>query len=386
MSTQTASFVVAALAVCSLALGQDGDRAAALRQYAVLAENLVPGLSDGSPVAQPNMEPAALEAKERWRVITLEEIDASNRRIRGVAKEAAAANRQFLDAATKTGDADAIAALAMAVVRGSAFSLIRNLSSESSRQDQYSASVKSRRAVTFLLPELARELAGPAHSKAAVEIDFDENWYGAEPDRVNLTNVSGVDLTNCTLQVDLRGREGAWVRNVHFVPAWPAGKKLWADYHTSDPSNVSAISRTTAVEVQELRVSLWAAELSKEGESINYPGKDRDADRLRQIDRLVTFTIDYVESPLFETGPCLGVTLGGVEKLPSCKVEVTCHGGNKVDQVLEYEVARWSNGRRISLNSRGALRSCPDTFDVAVKLSGVEVPLVKKGLVAKTQR
>lgn len=386
MLKQVIPFVFVLVHACAHSRCQDGDRLSALRQYALLAENLVPGLADGSPVPLPDLEPAALEARERWRVIMLEGLETQDQRIRGVAKEAAAANRQFLGLASRASDAAAIAGLAWAVVADRPLASRRDTVKESVDDKIYAAVVQSRRAVTFLLPEIARGLAGHSHGSAVLEIDFDENWYGTEPDRINLTNVSGINLTNSTVQVDIRGRTGPWVRNVHFVASWPSGKKLWADYHTSDQSGISAISRTTATEVQEIRVSLWSVEICKEDESIIYPGKDRDADRVRQIDRLVTFSIDYVESPIFESGPCVGVTLGGVTRLPSCKVEVTCRGGNRVDQVLEYKVADSRQGDRISLQSRGSLRRCPDSFDVTVRLTDSDATVVKKGLVARHRR
>ena len=237
--------------------------------------------------------------------------------------------------------------------------------------------IQRRRAVTFLLPELASGLAGPVREGSSLEIDFDENWFSLdEPDRLGLKNVSDRTLTNCTLQVEIRGVKGTWVRNVHFVPTWEAGKVLWADYASSDVSLISSISGTTASEVQDVRVTYWAVEESGKSE-IHYPGPARDADRLAQLDRLVNFQADYVAEPFFEHGPCIGLTLGGVSRLRGCRVKVLCQGGGRVDQRLETVIESWQAGARISLQSQGALDTCPRSLDVEVTCDGMEKGVTK---------
>lgn len=360
-------------------------------QYAVVAGNVVPGLSDGAPQEESNLEPAVIEARERWRVITLDSVEAQDRRIRAVAKEAAEAHRQILDLAEADGDgAGILVDLAVALAISNPLPLARSVGREVSKGAQhasrYDAAVQRRRAATFLLPELARELAGDARKESSLELDFDENWFGEGlPDRVNLTNTSGSNLTNCTVQIDIRGRAGKWVRNVHFVPSWISGKKIWADYISNDPGQLAAISGTTATEVQDLRVSLWCDELRAEGVELHYPGKARDDDRAAQLEKLMDAKIDYVESPLFEDGPCIGVTLTGVARLPACKVEVLCHGGNKIDQILEKALRGWQGGERVSLQSRGALNRCPDSVDVSVRLDGSDRVCKKSFRVSATR-
>jgi hypothetical protein len=81
----------------------------------------------------------------------------------------------------------------------------------------------------FMLPEIAKELAEPPAKETPIEINFDKNWFVlGEPDRINLKNASGQELTRATLQVDIRGRSGSWVRNIHFVDKGAPGHVLWA--------------------------------------------------------------------------------------------------------------------------------------------------------------
>lgn len=356
-----------------------------------MARYLVPGLSDGSPQEEANLEAAVLEARERWRVITLEGLETSDRRIRGVAKEAAAAHAQILDIAASSSDGSAVViGLALALATSNPLQLTRpvgrELSREADRGAKYAAAVQRRRAATFLLPELAREFAGEQRKEPVLAIDFDENWFGEGlPDRVSLTNVSGSDLTNCTVQIDIRGRSGKWVRNVHFVPSWSKTKKMWSDYVSTDPTQLESISGTTATEVQDLKVSVWCDELRAEGIELRYSGLARDEDRARQLENLMAVRVDYVESPFLEKGPCIGVTLTGVNRLPACKVSVTCHGGNKVDQLLEMQVRGWEKHQRISLQSNGALSGCPDSVDVVLQLDGSEKTWTKNVKVSSSR-
>lgn len=343
-------------------------------QYAELASNLVTGLADGKPAAELNLEPAALEAKERWRVIQMGEIETEDRKIRAVAKEAASAHEAVLRVAKESGDDGMIVDLALAMVLESPWLLARSISREahSGNAARFGEVVQRRRAATFLLPELAAELAGPKQDAPVLELDFDENWFGMnKPDRLNIRNSSERRLGNCTLQIDIRGANGKWVRNIHFVPTWDAGAMLWADYMSSDPTQLASISGTTATEVQDIKVSLWCNELNSVSE-IHYPGALRDADRLAQLNQLLTFEADYVGEPFFEQGPCIGVKLGGVDRLRKCKVLVVCHGGNQVDQKLEMSIADWQAGERISLQSRGALLGCPRSVEILVKCDGFE--------------
>lgn len=382
---------VAFISTSSLLVGQAQEAESKLaerrRDYALVASNLVPRLCDGAPAAEVDMEPAVIEARERWRVITLAETDSRDGRIRAVAKEAATAHNAILSVAKDSGDAGILVDLAITLATGSPAALFRGIGREARKEGdanaKYADAVQRRRAATFLLPELAREFCGPVSERPALEIDFDENWFGSTAaDRVNLTNTAAIVLTNCTLQIDIRGANGMWVRNIHFVPSWSPGQRMWADYFSADPTQLASISGTTAVEVQDIKVQVWCNELRSEV-ALHYPGPARDVDRARQLDEMLAFEIDYVERPLIEHGPCIGVTLKGVNGLPKCAVVVLCRGGNKVDLKLEMSLDGWQRDRRISLPSRGALNSCPDYVEVTVTCKGMAKGVTKKVVIGQ---
>lgn len=360
-----------------------------LRDYATVAQNLVPPLLSDVPPGEVPMERAAIEAKERWRIVTLRSLEATDKRIEVVAREGAEAHEKLIEQASKGGDDGAFLVLAALVVNP-AYALIplaREADKTSAHVTRYEAAVQRRRAASFLLPELAREFAGAVAEKPALSVDFDEQCFGPRgPDRVNLVNESGRDLSNCTVQVDLRGKDGKWVRNVHFVTAWPKGQKLWADYLSVDPREVAALVGTTAVQVQELKVSLWCTELRSESISIAYDNAALAADLVRQLDANLDLVLDYVARPLIERGPCIGITMKVGGNLPRTKIDVTCRGKGGSPKTLTHTVGGWRLGTRVSVQSFGALDDCPDTVDVTLTVDGLTAPVTKKGLKITSRR
>ncbi|MFN8826991.1 MAG: hypothetical protein ACK501_18635, partial [Planctomycetota bacterium] len=314
-------------------------------EYAKVAKNVVPTLVSESPSSQPGFEPAVLEARERWRVISLEGVESGDRRLKATAKEAGEAHSRLLDELSRTDDAGAM------VLVGSIFSTnplamlgaaARQLENDAEREARVRALVQRRRACMFLLPELAKELAGPVAKDGAIELNFDEEWLvPGKPDRLNMKNCTDQLLTNATVQVDLRGRDGRWVRNVHFVEEWAAGQVVWANYLGHDPASIESLAGVTSVAVQDIRVSVWAAEARIENVDLHYPKADRDEDRWRILDERLAVEFDYVSKPLIEKGPCIGVRLRGVGALPGCKIRLTCNQEEDDPVVLRRDVASW---------------------------------------------
>lgn len=360
----------------------------ALRECATVAKLLVPPLVGELPGPEVAIEPAVIAAKERWRVVTLRSLAASDGRIQAVAREGADAHAAILDLATTAHDDAALALLAALVIDPAAvlMPLARAGDRAVNRESDWAAAVQRRRAAGFLLGELAREFAGPPAEKPVFAVDFDEHWFGPPgPDRVNLVNDSGRDLSTCTVQIDVRGKNGKWVRNVHFVDTWPRGKKVWADYLSVDPRDIASLAGTTAVEVQELAVSLWCAELRAEDVKVDYDETRRGADRLRQLDASLDLVLDYVHEPWFENGPCVGVTMNRGGALPRVKIELTCHGA-AARQQLTHTVGDWPVRARVSVQSFGALQGCPASVDVTLTVDGLPEQVTRKGLKISARR
>ncbi len=353
------------------------------RDYATVARHLVTPLLSDAPPGEFAMERAAIEAKERWRVVTLRSLEAADKRIEVVAREGADAHEKLIEQAASAGDEGVLLVVAAGAINPALALgvLIREVNKSSTEAARYEAVVQRRRAASFLVAELAREFAGVAVEKPPLAVDFDENWFGPlVPDRVNLVNESGRDLSNCTVQVDLRGKSGNWVRNVHFVSAWPKDQKLWADYLSADPRDVAALVGTTAIQVQELKVTLWCNELRSESVSIPYDNAAREVDQRRQLEAHLDLALDYVAQPFFEKGPCIGLTMNVGGALPRTKIDVVCRGGGGKPVTLTHTVGEWSLGDRVSVQSFGALEACPTTVDVTLTIDGLSEPITRKRL------
>lgn len=350
-------------------------------EYARVAMNVVPGLAGGAPAEDASVEPAVIEAKERWRVITLENAESADRRLKALAKEAGAAHASILDAAGAGGDAGPLRVLASMFTGDPLIvvsTAVREAGKEAARESRYEAAIQRRRACMFMLPELAKELAGPPAAETPIEINFDESWFvSGQPDRINLKNVSGHELTNATLQVDIRGRNGRWVRNIHFVEKWAPGQLLWANYLGSDTGRIESLAGVTAGEVQDVRVSVWAAEVRADEVSLHYPKADRDEDRWAILEKHLAIDLDYVAEPFFESGPCIGVKLRGVQALPECKIGLVCHGAGEESVSLSRTLERWQEGGRVSVQSQGALARKPKSVTVTIEVDGVTKPIVR---------
>jgi hypothetical protein len=374
---------LAALTSCVLPaqVRESEDLATRRAEYAKVAKNVVPTLVSANPASQPAFEPAVLEARERWRVISLEGAESTDRRIKALAKEAGEAHSRLLDELSRTDDAGAM------VLIGSCFSgnpmailgaAGRLLDKNAEREARVQALVQRRRACMFLLPELAKELAGPVAKAGAIELNFDEEWLvPGKPDRLNLKNCTGQQLTNATVQVDLRGRDGRWVRNVHFIEEWAGGQLVWADYLGHDPASIESLAGVTSVEVQVIRVSVWASEARIDNVDLHYPKADRDEDRWRMLDERLAVEFDYVAKPLIEKGPCIGVRLRGVGELPGCKIRLTCNSEDDDPVVLHWNVGSWSEEGRVSVQSEGALQRPPVSVEIRLEVAGVARPVFR---------
>lgn len=345
--------------------------------YATVARNLATPLDDDKPKPATREDLAIIEARERWRAIALETVDSSDRRIEAVAREGARAQQsllRFVEQAPDSTDAmNLIGAISSGNVVGITIAALGSMGKHEQEQQQLARLVRSRRAVSFLLAELAPRIAGPSAKDPLISIDFDESWFDAKvPDQLRLRNVSGSRLTRCTVQVDLRGRDGTWIRNIHFVDHWPEGEERTARYATMSASEPQAVLGLSAAFVEELAISFWSDQCRSERLNYPYLGAQRDADLIKQLNDRLRITLDYVARPFTEPGPSLGVTISGIDRLPGCSISLACNGGGAAAP-FRFSSTGWEADSRRSFPTRGGLRSCPDTVDVTIRLDGMNV-------------
>lgn len=92
------------------------------------------------------------------------------------------------------------------------------------------------KSVLLMLAHLAEQYAGavvPVAELKLVDVGALVSWGEFQDnDWLYLTNLAAQELNHCTILVEIQGRSGQTVRNVHFVEQWAAGATLWAKYST----------------------------------------------------------------------------------------------------------------------------------------------------------
>jgi hypothetical protein len=201
-----------------------------------------------------------------------------------------------------------------------------------------------------------------------VAIDYDENWFtDRAADRLKLSNTTGKPMTRCTVQAEVRGEDGTWIRDVRYVAEWRPGKELIAEY-PSGAKEDATMRTVAAIRVQEVKVSVWCDELSRVEQKLQYVGAPRDEDMLRALNDKLNVEIDYVAKPFTEPGPSLGVRFMGIASLPPCHVTLICKHAQGEPQTFEFNHGAWRDGLRFSYPSRGVLRGMPEAIDVVLRL------------------
>ncbi|MBI5849745.1 MAG: hypothetical protein HZB39_01695 [Planctomycetes bacterium] len=357
--------------------------------YATVAANLLAPLDSESAKPEPKFDPAVFESRERWRAIVLETIESPDKRLDAIAREGAKLQQQVVKYLEESDDPSDVAEYLSSLGEAAAVE-VKQRSSDPRQNwtsrvpNELALLIQRRRAVGMMLAMLAPDMGGSPAEAPPVEIDFDKRRFiPAVPDRLKLRNISGSTLKRCTIQVDVRGQEGNWVRNLHFLPAWADGEWRVATYATvSDGDPIAALGLSTKV-VQAIIVSVWCDGLRSEGIAYQYEGASFEADMNEELARHMNVTVEFEKSPYSEPGPSLLITIHGVPSIPPSRVTLNCEDGGAT---APFQFARdeWDEDSRYSYPTRGALRSCPKSVEVTIALDGMGVTWTKR--VAVTER
>jgi len=217
-----------------------------------------------------------------------------------------------------------------------------------------SAARARREQAKLKLPVIAAYYAGPPSptSRQALAIDYDEAWLPEQPNRLTLTNNTGMTLRHCTLLLELLGKNNAPSRNLYFIDAWEPGNTIYCEY-AGDAKIQDQFIKSAAVHlVQSLKVSLWADELSQEDLAYHYAGAERDKDITRYL-RNMTIASRYrpfAKGLFFDTQRGLHLWLRGVELSRAFKIIVQFHRGNK-GKSLEWIFTGWKPDEQKTLDT-----------------------------------
>jgi hypothetical protein len=228
-------------------------------------------------------------------------------------------------------------------------------------------------AARLMLPDAARQFGGPEFVQGdAVTIDFDESFAAsADHDAIRLTNSSGSDLTNCTVLVEIIGKDGESSRNVHFAKRWTAGGTNHAKYGIGLEASGGVVARRTVYGVHEVWVSVWADELSDERIRLKYRGPPRDADIARILDGRIMVRYRYdEEGGFFRPGPIVTLGLEGVPEIPEHTVtlvlESATEGSRPQSGSWSWSMPKWTANEQREFSLASVLTFKPSTAQIKV--------------------
>jgi hypothetical protein len=351
--------------------------------YATLARHLVDECSPAPIAHKPSDDPASLIAE--CRVAAMEvggissddaELDALSREGRDALMEGAAHLERL---ATIPGSPDLALWFAENFARGFLLDLIGAVrrhqevfgNMQAAEAEVHSLVAANRRleVAKLLLPRIAARYAGrPAGGNRTIAIDFDAAWGPVGPDdRLTLSNHAGTDLHNCTILVEIRGKDGDTARSVYFATRWPVGTSLHARCPAGTELFGETVGRRSVPRVESIVASIWSDELTRESINYAYAGPERDADVGRYCQGM---TIEAAYRPFakglfWNTERGLLVRLRGIERIPNPRATVTFRrGANELSWHWDFD--RWDEGEEKALDAAGKLTWDPESYSIEV--------------------
>lgn len=257
-------------------------------------------------------------------------------------------------------------------VFGGASSLLQKGETVRQARFEWGTAFNRARAVALMLPEGARTYGGPLHTgdQPVIATDFDESFVAmSNHDKVCLTNRSGKALSNCTLLVEIRGRDGDVRQNVHFVESWENGGNRYARYGIGIKANDEVYGRQTVLGVQELHVSVWADQLSQEGVVYRYPGPERDKDIEAELSASLKVLYNYHVHQFFVGGPTITLVPNGIGELPAHTVTLVFRAKAGTPAAQPWKRSwegqpSWPVNQSRKFDLEGKLPFDPETMDI----------------------
>jgi hypothetical protein len=191
-----------------------------------------------------------------------------------------------------------------------------------------------------------------AFNEDLLDIDFDGSWNATlSHDGLALRNISGKDLTHCTLVVTLIGTNGdgdvpARQRHLHYVEQWPSNQQRFARYPSSTAEGITA--GESVDRVQNLLVEVYSDQVRGTVE-YQYAGTqafEADVDRyVGLIRQKQTFDLTFIGDTVLTNA---GITLqhdGPFRFIPDPKMTVKISRGKDVrTKVWRASGKPWNSG------------------------------------------
>lgn len=225
-------------------------------------------------------------------------------------------------------------------------------------------------AIQQSLPRIASRFAAPpSPADERFTVDLNDTWGEHTSEKWFCIHNGGSDLHDCTLQVQLTGRDGQIRRNVHFLNHWPANTWMYAQYKVGFalPDGTQADSQSVAA-IRAADLSLWSPEYSTQFHH-DYQGAERDRDVQKYCEplELIGTFIPFHAGILRDTEAGAEFILKGVKSLPPGTVTLTFRGPNQ-RRSWSWNQTGWSEGEKQSFYTpKGELKFIPQ--EVKVRLT-----------------
>ena len=187
------------------------------------------------------------------------------------------------------------------------------------------------------------------------------------PDRIRLTNASGVTLTNCIVLVKVVGEKDTRF-NVHFVPKWVAGQMRIAEYYSGIPIGEHFVLRTTCSIVQRVEVSIWSEQLSQEEIGYRYDEREKDFAFREYVNRVKVVADCTRYKGIFENGYRVKVSFRDIPYVPLATVTVRVkRDGVWTERVEKIQKWRAAKIEEIDFSDLNKTDVEPTEYEVTLK-------------------
>lgn len=226
------------------------------------------------------------------------------------------------------------------------------------------------------LPRIAvKYAASPSKPDGRMLVDVDAAWGCHGPDDwMKILNPGPSDLSNCTIQVTLIGKDDQRRTNVHFIRHWPADSWMNARYENGGiiPTQPDA-GRTKVDNLQRAEIIIWSPKYSTVL-NYQYEGEQKDQDIARWCHdlKLAGRYQPFVKGLLWNTERGVEFSLEGIESIPAFTANVTFRSGTTSKGLLRYHDG-WKRGKtKAFIPTQGELTFDPTHIDVELSFAGTK--------------
>jgi hypothetical protein len=226
---------------------------------------------------------------------------------------------------------------------------------------RYYHCIDEARGLALSLTKQAKKLSGPKVERGrALVIDFTKPYpFEADqgvpeqpsskdpfdnPDRIALTNCCDSDLTRCTVLVEVIG-ENDTRYNMHYVSRWKKGQKLQALYYGGVKSGEKTLFRFSAMNVKQVKVSIFCDQLTQEGIEYNYNSSEKETAFRHYVESMVIVGKCEPFSISFGSGYKVDILLKEGKLLPKGKLVARIYREDiRAWQEKEITFSDWKGG------------------------------------------